>query len=159
MKKVLFTVAIMTFAAGASFAQGKKLTKTTPVNTPVEQSNVVDNTHFLKFNKETHDFGNVKKGDPTSFDFVFTNTSKEPISILSAKSTCGCTVPKYSTDPIMPGKTGSIKVTYDSNRVGPINKPVTITTSAGTKVVHIKGNIEKTPEASVPNNTSTIRTK
>lgn len=158
MKKLIFTAGIMALTAGATFAQGKKLTKTTPSNAPVEQK-VEDRTHLLKFNEETHDFGNVKKGDPTTFEFVFTNVGKEPITIQSAKSTCGCTVPKHSTDPVMPGKTGSIKVTYDSKRVGPINKPITVTTNVGVKTLHIKGNVEKTPESSVPSNTSTIRTK
>ncbi|MDA9820700.1 DUF1573 domain-containing protein, partial [Salibacteraceae bacterium] len=57
---------------------------------------------------------------------------------------CGCTVPSWPKQPIKPGETSSIKVKYDSNRIGPINKSVTITSNAGnepTKVLRIKGNI------------------
>ena len=162
MKKLLFTSGLIALSMGFTFAQGKKLNKTTSPNqvTTGQLEQKVDNTKWLKWNEETHDFGTLKQGAPATFEFEFTNVGKEPVSIQSAKSTCGCTVPTYSTDPIMPGKKGKIKVTYDSNRIGGINKPITVTTTFGTQVLHIKGNIEKGPEGSVPaNNTSVIKNK
>lgn len=160
MKKLLFTTGVLAMSFGFTFAQGKVLKKTTPTvqKQQEQQQQVPDNTQWMKFNEEVHDFGTLKQGDPATFEFEFVNIGKEPISIQSAKSTCGCTVPKHSTEPVMPGKKGSVKVTYDSNRIGPINKPITITTTAGTKVLRIKGNIEKGPESSVPqSSTSTIK--
>lgn len=159
MKKIIFTAGILVCSVAVSFAQGKKLTPSKSNTTSSVVQSGEDKTHLMKFKQEVHDFGNVKQGTPTSYEFEFTNVGKEPITILSAKSTCGCTVPKHSTDPIQPGKKGSIKVTYDSNRIGAINKSITVTTTAGVKVLQIKGNVDKAPESSVPSTTSTIRTK
>ena len=51
----------------------------------------------FKFEKETHDFGKIAQGKPVSVDFVFTNVGEEPLIISNVESTCGCTVPKYTT--------------------------------------------------------------
>jgi hypothetical protein len=77
--------------------------------------------------------------------FTVTNDGTEPLIISRCKGSCGCTVPQCDKDPIMPGATSSIKVKYDTKRVGPINKSVTITSNASnepTKVIRIKGKIE-----------------
>ncbi len=77
------------------------------------------------------DFGNVdgKSGD-NSRNFVFKNTGKAPLLITQATGSCGCTVPEWPKEPIAPGKTGVIKITYDiANRPGKIDKMVTITTN------------------------------
>jgi hypothetical protein len=74
-----------------------------------------------------------------------TNTGDQPLIISECKRSCGCTTPKCDTAPIPPGKTSVIQVHYDTNRVGPINKSVTITsnaTNAPSKVVNIKGTVE-----------------
>jgi hypothetical protein len=96
------------------------------------------------------DYGNVKQGADGVREFSFTNTGNAPLVINSATGSCGCTVPSFSKEPIMPGQKGSIKVQYDTNRVGPINKSVTVVSNApnGTDVLRIKGNVEgaATPE-------------
>ena len=102
----------------------------------------------IEFEKDIHDFGEMMQHGDASTEFVFTNTGTEPLIISNAKGSCGCTVPSWPKEPIMPGKTGSIKVKYDSKRVGPINKSVTITSNASnepTKVIRIKGNIKQAP--------------
>lgn len=104
----------------------------------------------IEFEEETHDFGNLKQYDDqgATTEFKFTNTGTEPLIISNAKGSCGCTVPEWPREPIGPGKTASIRVKYDSKRVGPINKSVTITSNASnapTKVIRIKGNIEAAP--------------
>lgn len=104
----------------------------------------------IEFEKEVHDFGNMKQHGDASTVFSFKNTGTEPLIISNAKGSCGCTVPTWPREPIAPGQTGEIKVKYDSKRVGPINKSVTITSNAGnskTKVIRIKGNIEAAPKA------------
>ncbi|MEZ4721647.1 MAG: DUF1573 domain-containing protein [Flavobacteriales bacterium] len=103
----------------------------------------------IEFEKEVHDFGNMKQHGDASTVFTFKNTGTEPLIISNAKGSCGCTVPTWPREPIAPGETGEIKVKYDSKRVGPINKSVTITSNAGnaaTKVIRIKGNIEAAPK-------------
>ena len=75
--------------------------------------------------------------------------------ISNARGSCGCTVPTWPKEPIKPGTEGVIKVKYDTNRPGPINKSVTITSNAKTptKVLRIKGNVEvpqTSPEKKVP---------
>ncbi len=104
----------------------------------------------IEFEKEVHDFGNMKQHGDASTEFKFTNTGTEALIISNAKGSCGCTVPEWPREPIAPGASAAIKVRYDSKRVGPINKSVTITSNASnspTKVIRIKGNIEAAPKA------------
>tara|TARA_B100000678_G_C17793164_1_gene335734 strand:- start:60 stop:500 length:441 start_codon:yes stop_codon:yes gene_type:complete len=103
----------------------------------------------LQFEKEVHDFGTLNQGGDASTEFVFTNTGTEPLVISNARGSCGCTVPEWPREPIAPGAQAAIKVKYDSKRVGPINKSVTITSNASnapTQVIRIKGNIKATPK-------------
>lgn len=103
----------------------------------------------IEFEKEVHDFGKMKQHGDASTEFVFTNTGTEPLIIKNAKGSCGCTVPEWPREPIAPGESSSIKVKYDSKRLGPINKSVTITSNASntpSKVIRIKGNIEAAPK-------------
>ena len=84
-----------------------------------------------------------------STEFKFTNTGTEPLIISNAKGSCGCTVPSWPKTPIKPGESAAIKVKYDSKRIGPINKSVTISSNASnepTKVIRIKGMIEAAPQ-------------
>ncbi len=101
----------------------------------------------ITFEKEVHDYGTIEKGGDPECTFVFTNTGNEPLIITKAKGSCGCTVPEWPKEPIAPGAKSAIKVKYDTNRVGPINKTVTITSNAsnvenGVKVIRIKGKVD-----------------
>lgn len=109
------------------------------------------NAPDLTFEKEEHDFGTIEKGGNGTYEFVFTNTGKEPLIISNAKGSCGCTVPSWPKDPIAPGAKGSIKVTYDTQRVGSFVKTVTITSNAKTqnKVIKIKGKVDAPPPEEV----------
>ena len=104
----------------------------------------------VEFEKDVHDFGNMKQHGDASTEFKFTNTGAAPLIISNAKGSCGCTVPEWPREPIAPGQSNIIKVKYDSKRVGPINKSVTITSNAEnspTKMIRIKGHIEQAPKA------------
>lgn len=108
----------------------------------------------MKFEKELHDFGTVIEGENATYEFVFTNTGKEPIIISNVAASCGCTTPSWTKEPVKPGQKGSIKAVYSSqNRPGPFNKQITVTSNAATstKVLTIKGNVERQP-AGVPEN-------
>lgn len=101
----------------------------------------------FKFEKETHDFGKIPLGKPVSFDFVFTNIGDEPLIISNIESTCGCTVPKYTTTPVLKGGKGIITVTFNAAAVQPgFTKAVTVKSNARTpiKVLYIKGEVVAT---------------
>ena len=76
--------------------------------------------------------------------FEFVNMGEAPLVISDVKSSCGCTIPKKPDAPILPGETGEIQVKYDTNRVGPIRKAITVTSNADTptKVLKIKGTVK-----------------
>ena len=106
----------------------------------------------IQFEKESHDYGTIEKGADGDCVFIFKNTGNAPLILENVKGSCSCTVPKWPTEPILPGKTGEIKVPYDTEKSGPINKSVTITSNAvndPVKVVRIKGNVLM-PPASEP---------
>lgn len=102
------------------------------------------NAAQIKFEKDLHDFGTIEKEGNGTYEFVFTNNGKSPLIINGAKGSCGCTVPEWPKDPIAPGSSGRIKVTYDTKRVGSFTKTVTITSNAeeASKVIKIKGKVE-----------------
>lgn len=102
----------------------------------------------ITFEEETHNFGELIQGGDASTVFKFTNTGTEDLVISGARGSCGCTVPKWSTEPVAPGEEGEIAVRYDSNRIGPISKSVTINsnaTNSAVKTIYIKGNISPKP--------------
>jgi len=81
---------------------------------------------MIKFDSLSHAFGKVQKGTPVSVEFKFTNPGKKPLIIEDATAECGCTKPEFPPQPIMPGKTGKIKVTYDAKELGNFTKKVTV---------------------------------
>ena len=100
----------------------------------------------IKFNQEEHNFGNVPEGPSVSYDFEFKNIGKVPIIFSDVHGSCGCTVPTWPKEPILPGKSSKILVTYSTQgRVGQISKTVTVTSNIGTKILKIAGNVEKAP--------------
>ena len=103
-----------------------------------------DATAKIEFKNETIDYGEIEKGSDGVRVFEFTNTGTVPLVISNVRSSCGCTIPKKPEDPILPGKTGEIQVKYDTNRVGPIRKAITVTSNADTptKVLKIKGTVK-----------------
>jgi len=75
--------------------------------------------------------------------FEFTNTGDAPLIISRVYSSCGCTIPKKPEEPVAPGATGVIEVKYDTKRVGPIRKTITVYSNAdeATKAIKIKGTV------------------
>lgn len=100
-------------------------------------------TAEITFEKEVHDYGDLKQGANGDYEFKFTNTGSSPLILSDVHGSCSCTTPKWPKTPIMPGESASIQVHYDTKRVGPINKTVTITANieGGTKILRIKGNV------------------
>ncbi len=102
-----------------------------------------DTAAKIEFKAETVDYGEIAKGSDGIRVFEFTNTGDAPLIISKVSSSCGCTIPKKPEGPILPGKSGEIQVKYDTNRVGPIRKAVTVISNADTptKVLKIKGEV------------------
>lgn len=139
MKKVLFSLMMIFVAGSMAFAQ--------------EEVAVQKAGAKIEFDKESHDYGEVKHGGNGQCTFTFTNTGTENLIIQNAKGSCGCTVPSWPKEPIAPGKTAEITVKYDTKRPGAINKSVTITSNAvntPTKVIRIKGNVLPAPTSGAP---------
>ena len=102
----------------------------------------------MAFEKSEHDFGTINEGDIVEHTFTFTNTGKAPLVIVSAKGSCGCTVPTWPKDPVAPGETGKMLVKFNSSgKPNQQSKQVTITanTEAGTETLQIKAMV--TPKA------------
>ena len=76
--------------------------------------------------KDTHDFGEIPKGIPVSVEFSFTNTGDAALIIKDVATTCGCTASDYTQEPIMPGKSSTIKVTYNAANPGAFSKSITV---------------------------------
>ena len=98
---------------------------------------------IIKFDKSSYAFGKVPKDKPVSVEFAFTNPGKKPLIIEDATAECGCTKPEYPQKPIMPGKTGIIKVTYDAKEKGVFTKKVTVklVNETESKILTISGEV------------------
>jgi len=92
----------------------------------------------IEFKTDVIDYGTIEKGADGVRVFEFTNTGDAPLVISNVKSTCGCTVPKKPKGPIMPGESGVIEVKYDTKRVNPIRKTITVFSNAETPTVALK---------------------
>ncbi len=97
----------------------------------------------ISFKTETIDYGKIAKGSDGIRVFEFTNTGDAPLIITDVKSSCGCTIPKKPDGPVAPGATSTIQVKYDTNRVGPIRRTITVYSNADEpiKAIKIKGEV------------------
>jgi len=114
------------------------------------------NAPEISFDKLVHDYGTITQGSDGQCEFKFTNTGKEPLILSKPQSSCGCTVPTWPQEPILPGKSDVIKVTYATHNIGPINKTITVSSNAktGRIVLSIKGNVIAKPAETVPEKTN-----
>lgn len=100
------------------------------------------------FEKTSHDFGTIKKGEKAEYEFKLTNSGLEPLIISDVIKTCGCTVPTWPKKPVLAGETVSITVTYDSRRVGPFSKSVIVKSNDPLNPeirLQVKGTVEEDP--------------
>ncbi|MFA8300999.1 MAG: DUF1573 domain-containing protein [Hyphomicrobiales bacterium] len=144
MKRLLVTLTMIFFAFVAVQAQ----------NTNNEDKKDNPNAPVITFKKTVHDYGTISQGDNGKCEFKFTNTGKEPLILSKPRSSCGCTVPEWPKQPILPGQSEKIDVTYNTNRVGPVNKSVTIYSNASNDrvVIRIKGKVNPKVAEIVPQN-------
>ena len=161
MKKTIVLFSTLALISLSSVAQNKDA-KQTDVKQATDKAQVVatpaapaQNPDLsIKFNQEDHNFGNVPEGPSVSYDFEFKNIGKVPIIFSDVHGSCGCTVPVWPKEPILPGKSSKIAVTYSTQgRQGQINKTVTVTSNVGTKILKISGNVDKADPAATPTDT------
>ncbi|MDR2287089.1 MAG: DUF1573 domain-containing protein [Prevotellaceae bacterium] len=100
----------------------------------------------IQFSDTKHDFGNVKEANgPVSHVFTFKNTGNAPLVIKNVETSCGCTSPEYTKEPVQPGKSGTVKATFDpSGRPNYFDKNLTVTSNAenSSVVLNIKGDVQ-----------------
>ena len=122
MKTILSILVLMIVGVSSSFAQG---------------------TAKFEFKSEVIDYGDIDKGSDGVRTFQFKNVGSEPLIIENVYSSCGCTVPTWTKTAIAPGKSGEIQVKYDTSRIGPIRRTITIysNTDEPVRAVKIKGRV------------------
>lgn len=118
------------------------------VNNPasLENNKVSASNAIIKFETTEHDFGDIMEGEKVSYSFKFNNVGKDDLVITSVSTTCGCTVTDFPKDPIKPGESGTIEVTFNSSgRSGKQVKVITVATNANpsTSQLTIKANVRK----------------
>jgi uncharacterized cupredoxin-like copper-binding protein len=98
----------------------------------------------ISFEKTEHDFGTIAQGTNVEHTFTFTNTGKAPLVITNASSSCGCTVPTWTKEPIAPGESGEMLVKFNGSGQNQVTKTVTITanTESGKEQLKIKAFVE-----------------
>lgn len=97
----------------------------------------------MQFTKTSHDFGQVPEaGGEITYSFEFTNTGKAPVIITDVKSSCGCTTPEWTKQPVPPGKKGSVKAIFDpKDRPGIFDKEITVSTTTEQVKLKISGEV------------------
>lgn len=164
MKKLLFTaiIALMVSAVFCTEASAQKKTRKQIKQEQAElaaaeaarQAAIADSIAKLEasiqdgvemtFKYTEHNFGTMKSGSDISYEFVFVNTGKEPLVINNVATSCGCTTPEWSKEPIPSKGRGIIKVKYDSSRIGAFSKTISVYSNAKNSpvVLSIRGNVE-----------------
>lgn len=93
----------------------------------------------IEFAEPIFDFGQVKEGEVVEQVYAYTNMGTAPVILSQVSASCGCTTPSYTQTPVLPGQSGEIKVSFDSNgQVGKQQKIVTIVSNADNKVATIQ---------------------
>jgi len=97
------------------------------------------------FTKTTHDYGIIEQGGDGFCEFSFTNKGEKPLILSNVKASCGCTVPEWPREPIMPGESNVIKVKYNTNIIGKFAKTIQVYSNAVNShvILTIVGQVEK----------------
>lgn len=140
MKKIILTFSLLITILIAINAQNPTISPDNP------------NAPEIKFENLIHDYGTINQDANGDCEFKFKNVGKEPLILSSVTSSCGCTTPYWSKEPILPGKEDIIKVHYNTNKIGVISKQITVISNAKNSpvVLNIKGNILQKQVENVP---------
>ncbi|MCL2027334.1 MAG: DUF1573 domain-containing protein [Bacteroidales bacterium] len=121
MKKILYILVLTAFVAGSANAQqNQSQTVEPPVSAPAVEGPKIE------FLNTVHDYGQIEQGANGEGEFKFRNVGSEALILSNVSASCGCTVPSWTREPVMPGEYGSIKVRYDTHRLGHIGRAITV---------------------------------
>jgi hypothetical protein len=97
----------------------------------------------FKWDKTTHEFGEIKHKSPVTYEFEFINNGKAPLVISEVEGSCGCTVTEYSKEPIMPGSKGKIKTIFDAAALGKFHKTIKVVANVegGPEYLYVRGTV------------------
>tara|TARA_Y100000996_G_C22291585_1_gene548322 strand:- start:85 stop:636 length:552 start_codon:yes stop_codon:yes gene_type:complete len=128
----------------------EKIMRENPFTPTMDGSSKLPKTN-IKFGTDLHEFGNVDVNSENKFSFTFKNSGNEPLKISNAKGSCGCTVPNWPKEPILPGKSGEIEVVFRPSKGQAGTKQTkTVTVSANTSpqntILKITAFVNKTAE-------------
>lgn len=145
MKKIILSLACMAVLMACNNqnpTESATTSETQMMSTTSEPD--PENAPAFKFEKDAYDFGQITEGEKVSYDFKFKNIGKSPLIITSATATCGCTVPEYPKEPVVPGAEGVIRVVFNSaGKLGMQNKIISISANTIPSVteLNIMGNV------------------
>jgi len=139
MKRICAIITLV-FAVTFCVAQNSKQAKSQA------SSNAAPASAEIQFDKSVCDLGTVKLNEVVTDTFTFTNTGKKPLLLYNVTAACNCTKVEYSTAPVMPGKTGTIKVIFKADKpddVGARTKRITVDSNAKTDrvILTLKANV------------------
>ena len=142
MRKQFLMAFAMLMITGMVSAQQNSVVVVASNSTVVSRD--VKKSPTFTWEQQTYDFAEIPQGKPVTTVFNYSNNGELPLVISNVQTSCGCTVADYTKDPVLPGKTGFVKVTYNAANSGAFNKAVTITanTEAGSQVLFIKGKVQ-----------------
>ena len=112
-----FRIVLIVLLAGVFFScqnDGNKQLSGDLVTNPKSAEFSSDKKPVITFYKNEFDFGKILQGEVVSYTFHFKNTGNAPLLITNVDKSCGCTASDYPREPIQPGESGEIKITYDS---------------------------------------------
>jgi len=152
----LSLLVVCLLSAGLAFGQ----VTPTPIahpDAPKPERSAEDGGPFMEFESTVVDYGTIDQHSEPLRLLKFTNTGDEPLVITNAKGSCGCTVPTWPKEPIMPGESSEIEIRYATNRVGKFTKTVKFSTNetvaAPQHQIKVTGNVLKVEEEeAVPTN-------
>jgi len=144
---LLLSLFLMSFTT-TTLAQKKNKNKKESVVTAT-------NLEPVGFSEILYDFGKIPQGKPAEHLFSIENNGLDTLKIENVQTSCGCTTPEYSRDPVLKGNKTQLKVGYNAATEGYFEKSITVTYNGGlTKQLIIKGTVWKTPDQSAPANQS-----
>lgn len=123
-------------------------TTTAPATTTAAEEKPEGPLPVMQFENMDHDFGTIVEGQKVSYTYKIKNTGQAPLIIQSAQPSCGCTVPKWSQEPIPVGGSGMVTAEFDSNgKPGINNKTITVTANTWPKTTTLRFKAMVTPKS------------
>ena len=157
-QNLLILVLLVLFSCGEGNSEKERSLEEIKIKDPVRKAQIIrdpsetetskDTIHVAQMTFDTirYRYGEVEEGTIVRHAFRFVNTGKVPLVISSAKSTCGCTVPKWPRDPVPVGGEGVIRVEFDTeNKEAYQTKPIFITanTHPPQTTIYLMGKVRK----------------